>query len=92
MLVPSTTDSSVNDCSIAVDEFRSSSMGRREIRKNRTSLIANILLFILGVLTFVFVDATLGAVLILFSIFLYGLYIWLGRHFAKVRTDDERQP
>lgn len=67
-------------------------MGRREIRKNRTSLIANILLFILGVLTFVFVDATLGAVLILLSIFLYGLYLWLGRHFAKVRTDDERQP
>lgn len=67
-------------------------MARRKIRKNRTSLIANILLFILGLLTFVFVDATLGGVLILLSIILYGLYLWLTRHFAKMRMDDERHP
>ncbi len=66
-------------------------MERRKTRKNRTSLIANVLLFILGVLTFVFVDATFGGVLILLSIFLYGLYLWLTRRFARIRMDDEHQ-
>lgn len=67
-------------------------MEKRKIRKNRTSLVANILLFILGLLTFVFVDATLGGVLILLSLILYGLYLWLTRHFAKMRSDGERHP
>ncbi len=67
-------------------------MDRSRTRKNKTSLIANILLFILGALTFVFVDKTLGAVLILLSVFLYGLYLWLTRRFAKMRMDDERPP
>jgi hypothetical protein len=56
----------------------------RRVRKNKTSLLANILLFILGVFTFVFVDKTLGTVLILLSVFLYGLYLWLTRHFARL--------
>lgn len=90
MLVPSTTDSSANDCSTLVDEFLSSGTERGKTRKNRTSLVANILLFILGLLTFVFVDATLGGVLILLSLILYGLYLWLTRHFAKMRMDGER--
>lgn len=68
-----------------------SSIDRRETRKNRKSLIANILLFVLGVFTFVFVDATLGTVLILLSILLYGLYLWLTRHFAKLMKDAERK-
>ncbi len=67
-------------------------MDRSKTRKNKRSLIANILLFILGALTFVFVDTTLGVVLILLSVFLYGLYLWLTRHFAKMRMDDERPP
>ena len=92
MPVPSTTGLSANDCSTVVDEFLSSGMEKRKIRKNRTSLVANILLFILGLLTFVFVDATLGGVLILLSLILYGLYLWLTRHFAKMRSDGERHP
>ncbi len=91
MLVPSTTVSSASNRPAVVDEFGSSGMERRKIRKNRTSLIANVLLFILGVLTFVFVDATFGGVLILLSIFLYGLYLWLTRRFARMRIEDEHQ-
>jgi hypothetical protein len=35
----------------------------------------------------VFVDKTLGAVLILLSVFLYGLYLWLTRHFARLNEE-----
>lgn len=65
-------------------------MERRSLRKNRTSLLADILLFILGVFTFVFVDRTLGAVLISLSIFLYALYVWLTRHFARLSEEVHR--
>lgn len=67
-------------------------MDRKRPRKNRTSLVANILLFILGAFTLVFVDRTLGGVLVVLSIFLFILYLWLTRRYAKVSLESDGQP
>lgn len=63
---------------------RGLTMERRRPAKNRLSLVANILIFILGVFTYLFVNPTAGIILIILSAILYVIYVWLMRQFERV--------
>ncbi len=58
-------------------------MDRPTVRKSRLSLAAVVMLFILGLFTFNFVDPLVGLLIIILSVILYIVLVWLTARFAR---------
>ena len=58
-------------------------MDRPTVRKSRLSLAAVVMLFILGLFTFNFVDPLVGLLIIILSVIMYVLLVWLTARFSR---------